>query len=295
MQTKQKIQQLLASAGTGPNKRLGQNFLIDLNLMRLLLDSANIGKDDIVLEVGCGTGSLTEELAKRAGICIVAELDTTLAKIAMEQLAGNQNMTIVNADILQNKNQISGEFISMIQKARGEMNGKFLLVANLPYSVACPVIANLITGPVTADAMFVTIQKEVAMRLMAGPGENHYGSLSVLVGATGKIDLIRVLKPSVFWPQPEVDSAIVSFTRDRGKIEKIKDLTILRECIDLFMQHRRKQLKACLRLAKGSLGEINNWDEIFEKSSIDPHGRPDGVSPDQFVTMANLCSEASGL
>jgi 16S rRNA (adenine1518-N6/adenine1519-N6)-dimethyltransferase len=101
MQTKQQIQQLLASAGVEPNKRLGQNFLIDLNLMRLLVDNANIGNDDIVLEVGCGTGSLTQALAERAGKVIAVEMDETLAKIATRELANAGNVKVINADILE--------------------------------------------------------------------------------------------------------------------------------------------------------------------------------------------------
>lgn len=107
MQTKRQIQRLLESAGVSPKKRLGQHFLIDLNLLRLLVDSANINSTDLVLEVGCGTGSLTEALARRAGMVIAVEIDNALAEITKSELKNSDNVEIINADILQNKSTIS--------------------------------------------------------------------------------------------------------------------------------------------------------------------------------------------
>ncbi|GAH08567.1 unnamed protein product, partial [marine sediment metagenome] len=194
MQTKQQIQQLLASAGLSPNKRLGQHFLIDLNLMRLLVKSAHIRSNDIVLEVGCGTGSLTEALAETAGMVIAVERDKALAQIAKRQLAlyplyrtvqgKTKNIQIINTDILETKSTISRTVIKAIQLCRKKYLGQVLLVANLPYNVACPVMLNLLTlhrsgtgltGPVMADGMYVTVQKEVARRITAAPGQKHYG------------------------------------------------------------------------------------------------------------------------
>ena len=114
MHTKHQIQQLLASAGVFPNRHFGQHFLIDLNLMRLMIDSANIEGDDIVLEVGCGTGSLTEGLAERAAYCIAVEVDDTLAKIAQQQLTGKDNVVVINTDILESKHKINGAVIEAI-------------------------------------------------------------------------------------------------------------------------------------------------------------------------------------
>lgn len=151
MQTKQQIEQLLASAGVEPNKRLGQNFLIDLNLMRLLIDNANIGNDDIVLEVGCGTGSLTQGLAERAGKVIAVELDGTLTKIAARELANAGNVEVINTDILENKNTINRAVTNAIETARKGRLGRFLLVSNLPYSIASPLMMNLITGATPAS------------------------------------------------------------------------------------------------------------------------------------------------
>ena len=247
---------MLTSAGITVNKRLGQNFLIDLNLMRLLVDSANISSSDIVLEVGCGTGSLTEEIASLAGKTIAVEIDSNLAKIAKKQLASAGNITILNTDILENKNTISQTVIESLQTAREKHSGRLLLVANLPYNVASAVMINLVTGPITADAMYVTVQKEVADRMTAAPGSNDYGTLSIYLSATGDIKTIRTLKPTVFWPQPLVNSAMVRFVRKEEKAGRIKNIKLFSEAVNLFMQHRRKMLKACTKFATASLAEI---------------------------------------
>jgi len=298
MQTKQQIQYLLSSAGIRPNKRLGQHFLIDLNLMRLLVDSAHIKNSDIVLEVGCGTGSLTEALAAKAGLVIAVELDKTLAKIANRQLAGVKNVRVINGDILETKNAISRTITKAIylrrKKYPGRLPGpKVLLVANLPYNVACPVMLNLITGPVTVDAMYVTVQQEVARRMTAPPGSKYYGSLSIFLTATGDVKTIRVLKPTVFWPRPQVNSAMITFIRRKAKAGRIHNMEFFSKLVKLFMQHRRKMLKTCAKSVTGKLTQIKDWPEIFEKCSIDPTQRSDQLSPESYIAIANSCHRYS--
>ncbi len=291
MQTKHQIQELLASAGIQPNKRLGQNFLIDLNLMRLLIDSANISNDDVVLEVGCGTGSLTQALAERAGKVIAVEMDETLAKIAARELAEAKNVEVINADVLESKNTINRTISDAIETARKELSGRFLLVSNLPYNIASPLMMDLITSSTVADAMYVTVQKEVAERMTAGPGDRHYGTLSIHIAATGDVKTERDLKPTVFWPQPQVHSAMISFVRKPEKWSRIQSMELLGDVINLFMQHRRKTVKACTRFAAGELVEIDNWSEIFQRCRIDPHNRPEQLRPEDFISISNLCYE----
>jgi len=291
MQTKQEIQQLLASAGVWPNKRLGQHFLIDLNLMRLLVDSAQITNNDIVLEVGCGTGSLTEALSERAGKTIAVELDTTLAKIAERELAKAKNVEIINTDILEAKNTISRTIARVLEPARKKHSGRVLLVANLPYNVASAVMLNLITGPITADAMYVTVQKEVAERMTALPGSKDYGTLSIFLATAGEVKTEKRLKPTVFWPQPQVDSAMISFVRREEKVRRIRSMEVFSEVVSLFMRHRRKMLKSSTKLATGKLAEIHNWSEIFEQCCIDPHNRPEQLPAEDYIAIANLCHE----
>lgn len=295
MHTKQQIQQFLASAGLSVNKRLGQHFLIDLNLMRLLVSSAGIRNDDIVLEVGCGTGSMTEALAQNAREVIAVEVDRGLAEIAREQLAGFANVQIIRTDILDSKNAISRSVTDALELARKKHPGRFLLVANLPYNVASPVMLNLVKGPVVADAMCVTVQKEVADRMTAEPGEGNYGTLSVFLAATGQAKTMRTLRPTVFWPRPEVDSAMVSFVREKAKADRIQDMQAFSEAVTLFMGHRRKMVKSCTKFARGRLAEIADWPQIFERRRIDPTLRPQRLSPDDYTAIANLCSSRHGL
>jgi len=285
MQTKQQIQQLLAETGALPNRRLGQHFLIDLNLMRLLVETAQIESSDVVLEVGCGTGSLTEALAQKAGKVIAVELDRMLCTIAQNQLTQAGNVEIINTDILEKKRILSSPVTEAIELARKEYSGRLLLVANLPYNVASPVVLNLVTGPTVAEAMCVTVQRQVSERMTAVPGSSEYGTLSVLLSATGDIKTIRVLKPTVFWPQPQVDSAMVRFVRQNEKVARIRDIQLFSQTVNLFMGHRRKMLKACTRLAHVKSGHAANWPAIFEQCSIDPTQRPQQLSAEDYIAM----------
>jgi len=304
MQTKRQIQELLSSAGVAPNRRLGQHFLVDLNLMRLLVDSAQIGPRDIVLEVGAGTGSLAEALAERAGQVVSVELDPTLAGIAQSRLASAGNVRLLKTDVLSNKGTIAPPVVEALARARkkiGEIGSiehmegeaRVLLVSNLPYDVASPLMINLAKGPVTVDAMCVTVQKEVAERMAARTGSKDYGTLSIFLQATGEIEMLRTLPPSAFWPPPQVDSAIVRYVRNREKSLQILDMGIFGAVVGLFIGHRRKMLRACAKKAPPNLGGRDTWRKIFEQLGIDPTARPEGISPEQYVRMANLCRQLS--
>jgi 16S rRNA (adenine1518-N6/adenine1519-N6)-dimethyltransferase len=292
MQTKHQIRDLLSSAGIQPNKRLGQHFLIDLNLIRLLIDSANIQKDDIVLEVGCGTGSMTEALVEKAGRVIAVEFDRNLSKIAQKQLSNAKNLQLINADILESKHTLNSVVAAALALAREVCRGRFLLVANLPYDVASSLLMNLLEGPAIADAMYVTVQKEVADRMTAAPGSCNYGILSILLGANGDVKMIRTLKSKVFWPQPQVNSAMVGFVRNQAKSSRIANMELFSEIVHLFMGHRRKTLLSCSKLARGKLAEITDWPEIFQQCSINPKQRPDTLSPQEYITIANCAGNS---
>lgn len=298
MQTKHDIQFLLETAGVRPNKRFGQHFLIDLNLLTKLVEIADVAKEDVVLEVGCGTGSLTQALAEKCSRVIAVEIDPTLAQIASQQLEEKGNVQILNTDILENKHNLSDIVINAIESARRENKGKFLLVANLPYNAASGVMMNLITtpldSPLSVDAIYATVQKEVAERMTAKPGGKDYGTLSIFLNATGDVKLLRTLKPSVFWPQPQVNSAMVSYVRDKNKVRRIGDMEILSRLVGLFMQHRRKMLKAIVKFATGDFAKAK-WDELFEQCGIDGQKRPEKLGPDEFLCLANLLSKHKSL
>lgn len=294
MQTKRQIRELLASAGVTPNRRFGQHFLVDLNLLRLLVDSAEIGAEDVVLEVGCGTGSITQALAERARRVVAVEVDKTLSAIAASQLAETDNVELVRTDVLSSKGMLNPRVVAALSRARASGEGRLLLVSNLPYDAATAVMLNLARGPVVADEMVVTVQKEVSERMEAVPNSKDYGTLSILLGATGQVETLRILKPSVFWPPPGVDSAIVRFVRDACKCERIDEMGRFGEVVSLFMCHRRKMLRACAKFAPPALGGRALWTELFERCRIDPTRRPEALSPEQYVELANLCGRHGG-
>ncbi len=296
MQTKRQIQELLSTAGAAPNRRLGQHFLVDLNLMRLLVDSALIGPSDVILEVGPGTGSLTEALAERAGQVVAVELDKTLSQITTSRLAGAANVQVLNTDALSSKGSIAPAVVHAVETARAKVEGtgmggaRLLLVANLPYDVGSPLMVNLVKGPLIVEAMCVTVQKEVAERMIARPGGRDYGTLSIFLQATGQVEMLRTLPPGAFWPPPQVDSAIVRFRHDAQKSLQVADMGLFSEVTAMFMGHRRKMLRACAKQAPAELGGRNVWSAIFERLAIDPTCRPEEITPEQYVEMATLCA-----
>ncbi len=294
MQTKTEIQRLLAGAGVEPNKRLGQHFLIDLNLLEFLLNNAGITENDIVLEVGTGTGSLTSELVKRAGKLVAVEYDEVLAGITGQQFKDKPNFELVAGDVLENKNTINREVITKLIRAKEEIYGRLLLVANLPYNVASSVMLNLLDGPVVADSMIVTVQKEVADRMAAKPGSDDYGILSIFLSAMGQCRMLRKLSPKVFWPEPQVDSAMVRFDRDPAKVAEIHNVPLFKETVNLFMNHRRKMMRACVKHAEGRMANVHHWEDIFARSFVEPHHRPEELTAENYISIANLCNEILG-
>jgi len=287
MHTKKQIRRLLESQSVSPDKRLGQNFLIDLNLMELLVKTARIAPEDTVLEVGCGTGSLTQELAKTAALIIGVEIDEKLYKITESQTADFENVILIRDDILARKSELSGKVLSTLESAKQERGGKLLLVANLPYQVGCPLISNLVTGAVRVDKMFVTVQKEVAYRLTADMGDEHYGILSILLTATGQAKIERILRPDVFWPAPDVDSAFVTYEKNSEKVGQIRDMDLLKELVSTIINHRRKMVKSCLKYVTGRLQNVGDWEKLLEKVRIDQRKRPQQLSPEDYVNLAN--------
>jgi 16S rRNA (adenine1518-N6/adenine1519-N6)-dimethyltransferase len=287
MQTKQQIQHILAKIGARPDKKLGQNFLIDINLINFLLDKAQITASDTVFEIGCGTGTLTEGLAERAGRVVVVEYDKLLSAAAAQMFAGNSNVIVINGDALHGKNAINPTAVESIIEAHSQLSGRILLVANLPYNIAASAMMNLVAGPPVADAMYVTIQKEVAQRMAAGSGDELYGILSVVMKATGSVKILRKLGPAVFWPAPKIDSAMVEYVRDSDKVSALADFDVFKAVVSLFLGHRRKTLRACTKLADERFAKLDSWSRVFENSGIDPQLRAEKLSPDKFVLLAN--------
>lgn len=265
-QTASYLSKRLAQAGLRPVSRFGQNFLIDLNLVDLIARSAELRPTDVVLEIGTGVGSLTTRLADRAGAVLSVEIDNNLHALAGEELGDRPNVKLLHMDALRNKNSLRSEIMENIRDAKERLGDetRFLLVANLPYNVATPIISNLLHETPAPDAMVVTIQKELADRMLAPPKTKDYGALSVWIQSLCKVELVRLLSPKVFWPRPKVDSAILCLDVDHEKRKSFADLRFFHQTVRALFFHRRKFLRSVVISAfKGRL-QKTDVDEVLQ-------------------------------
>jgi 16S rRNA (adenine1518-N6/adenine1519-N6)-dimethyltransferase len=247
-QTYTYLRKLFDQNGVAPNRRYGQNFLVDLNIHDLIVETARLDDRDVVLEVGPGTGALTTRMAELAAAVVAVEIDAAMARLTSRATEGRPNVRVLNRDALAGKHKLAPELVDNVRSGlAGEPGRRLKLVANLPYSIATPLISNLLVHPeLHPELIVITIQKELADRMVARPSTNDYGSLSVLIQAMADVEIVRVLSPKVFWPRPKVDSAIVKITPDPARIGAIADLRwfhfVSRE---LFLM-RRKNLRGVL-------------------------------------------------
>lgn len=204
---------LLASRRIRPNSKLGQNLLIDLNLMDLVVSSAQLNSDDMVLEVGCGTGSLTSRLVGQAGFVLGVEIDFSMADLAQEVVGSRENFSLIQCDVLAGKNKIRDEVLVQLEQQKTKHQLKQIkLVANLPFAVATPVIANLLINSLPIHLMVVMVQWEIGQKMASLPGGPDFGALSILVQSLAQVEILRKIPATAFWPKPKVDSAIVRIT-----------------------------------------------------------------------------------
>ena len=260
MQTIAEIKALLAARGIRPKHRFGQNFLHDRNQLRKLIEAAGVKPGEVVLEVGPGTGTLTEELVAAGATVIAAEIDPDMIAIVREQLG--DRVTVVAGDCLAGKRSLSPELIAALD------GRPFVLVANLPYGAASPLMAILATRYPECRGQFVTVQREVADRLLAAPGSKEYGPLTIAIGLAATVRDLATVKPASFWPMPEVTSAMIAIEpkpsppwRDRAEGEAFEAF------VSRLFSARRKQLGS-------TLGRGGPWPE-----GIEPAMRPEELSP----------------
>ena len=232
-------------------KKFGQNFLIDEGIVNKIVREAGVTKDDFVLEIGPGIGTMTQLLCEQAGGVAAVEIDTNLIPILKETLAEYDNVTIINEDILKVD----------IKKLAEEKNGgkPIKVVANLPYYITTPIIMGLFESNVPIDSITVMVQKEVADRMQVGPGTKDYGALSLAVQYYSKPQVVINVPPECFIPRPNVGSAVIRLTRYKEPPVKVKDEKLMFKLIRASFNQRRKTL------ANG----LNNSPEInFSKEEI---------------------------
>lgn len=264
--TRSQLMKLFAQQGLHPRHDLGQNFLVDLNLLDLIVRHAKLTTADVILEVGTGTGGLTMHLAPHAGHVVSVEYDNHVYQHAQAALASQKNVTLVHGDALANKNTLSPDVLNAVRRAinnvrryeQSEFGGPtdtgetdnpwqlkpaettLKLVANLPYHIATPVMSNLVATDLPWSRMVVTVQYEMAVRMMAVPRTADYSALTVWMQAQAKLQLIRKLPPSVFWPPPKVDSAVLVVERDIERQSQILNPTFFHDFVrDVFTQRRK--------------------------------------------------------
>ncbi|PQO44612.1 16S rRNA (adenine(1518)-N(6)/adenine(1519)-N(6))-dimethyltransferase RsmA [Blastopirellula marina] len=275
--------------GIRPVSRHGQNFLIDMNILDLIVRSADLGPQDVVLEIGTGTGSLTTRMAAAAGHVITVEIDEHLYTLASEELFEFDNVTMLQFDVLKNKNAFRPEVMETIKEKLAEIpGGRLKLSANLPYNVATPILSNLLRSEIIPYSMTATIQKEVAERIVAQPSTKDYGALSIWLQSQCRCEIVRILPPSVFWPRPKIDSAIVQLQVDDELRGRIPDLEFFHTFSRSIFFHRRKFLRSVLMSAfKGEL-EKNQVDEVIEENNLQPDARAEQFTPDEVLAMSEM-------
>ena len=285
-QTLSYLMRRFGEVGIHPKTRHGQNFLIDLNLLRLLLDAANIGPDDVVLEVGTGTGSLTVLMAPLAAAVVTVEIDRQLHQLASETLVDADNVRLLATDALKNKNTLNPVVLDAVRAALAAGPGRQLkLVANLPFNVATPILSNLLLTDVVPQSMTVTIQKELADRILARPSTKDYGALSVWIQSQCQVELVRLLPPTAFWPRPKVTSAIIHIVHDRPRSEQIADLRFFHDFTRSMFFHRRKFLRSELLSAFKKRVTKPQVDQVMAELGLSETARAEEL---EVATMIRL-------
>ena len=290
-QTLSYLRTLFEERGIRPKSKLGQNFLIDLNVLDVMVAAAELSKDDLAVEVGSGTGSLTARLCDQAGAVFSVEIDPAFYEMVRELLHGRDNLVLLHADILKNKNEIRPEVFTQIEELRGRFRcSRVKVVANLPYVVAVPVISNFLLSELPVERQVVMVQWEIAERLMARPGTKDYGALTVLAQSLADVQPVRRrLPPAVFWPRPQVASAIVMVRPNEAKRARVVQMaggvgafrTFLR---DLYV-HRRKNLRGALVGAPGGRRPREEVDRKLAELGIAGTVRAEDLDPEQHLRL----------
>lgn len=273
-QTLSEIRSLLAGAGLTPRHRYGQHFLIDLNLMRKLIAAADVQPDDVILEVGPGTGSLTELLLKRGGRVVAVEVDHGLQALLRERLGKHPRFTLVQADALAGKHRINPLVLSILNKQQPGPEGARKLVANLPYQIATPLLMELLYAAPSLARLTCTVQREVGERLAAEPKTEAYGPVSVIAQTLAQVELIAILPPSAFWPRPAVESIMLTLRPrpvDQVEVDHVADFVSF---VQRGFGQRRKMLRRVVR----------DWDLLdalaaFHRARVSPDARAEELSP----------------
>ena len=279
----QKTIEVLQKYNFSFQKKFGQNFLIDPHVLDKIIAAAEITKDDFVLEIGPGIGTLTQYLAEAAREVVAVEIDSTLIPILEDTLSAYDNVSVINEDVLK---------VDLRKLAEERNGGKPIkVVANLPYYITTPIIMSLFESHVPLKSLTVMVQKEVALRMQAGPGNKDYGALSLAVQYYASPYLAANVPPNCFMPRPNVGSAVIRLTRFEETPVQVKDEKLLFRLIRASFNQRRKTLQN---------GLVNSQELDFTKEQVaaaiatlgvSPSVRGEALTLEQFAALANALSE----
>ncbi|HJC82148.1 MAG TPA: 16S rRNA (adenine(1518)-N(6)/adenine(1519)-N(6))-dimethyltransferase RsmA [Candidatus Anaerostipes avicola] len=261
-------------------KKFGQNFLIDGRVLEKIMDAADITKEDFVLEIGPGIGTMTQYLAERAREVLAVEIDKNLIPILAETLSEYENVDILNADILKTD----------LNKIAEEKNGghQIKVVANLPYYITTPIIMGLFESHVPVENVTVMVQKEVADRMQAGPGTKDYGALSLAVQYYAEPYIAANVPPNCFMPRPKVGSAVIRLTKHKTPPVQVKNEKLLFQLIRASFNQRRKTLQNGIKNFSGLNFSKEEVAEALEQMGVSPTIRGEALTLEQFAQLSNL-------
>ncbi len=261
-------------------KKFGQNFLIDTHVLEKIIAAADVTKDDFVLEIGPGIGTMTQYLCEHARAVAAVEIDKNLIPILGDTLGAYDNVEIINQDILKVD----------IKKLAEEKNGgrPIKVVANLPYYITTPIIMGLFESHVPIDSITVMVQKEVADRMQVGPGTKDYGALSLAVQYYAAPEIVAIVPPNCFMPRPKVGSAVIRLTRHKEPPVQVEDEKLMFRIIRASFNQRRKTLANGLK----NSGELTLSKEVIEESitelGVPVTIRGEALSLAQFAELSNI-------
>ena len=261
-------------------KKFGQNFLINTSILEEIIDAAEITREDFVLEIGPGIGTMTQYLCEAAREVVAVEIDTNLIPILGDTLSAYDNVEVMNADILKVD----------IAKLADERNGgkPIKVVANLPYYITTPIIMGLFESHVPIDSITIMVQKEVADRMQEGPGSKEYGALSLAVQYYAKPEIVVNVPPSCFMPQPKVGSAVIRLTRHENPPVDVDNENLMFQVIRASFNQRRKTLANGLNnFGSFSLGK-EEIQKSIEELGVPVNIRGEALSLEQFAKLSNI-------
>ncbi|NLY89046.1 MAG: ribosomal RNA small subunit methyltransferase A [Firmicutes bacterium] len=276
------LQELLRKHGIKPQKRLGQNFLVDKNVLQKITAAAGVTPADSVLEVGAGVGALTKILAEKAGMVTAVEKDRSLAPVLREVLGQRENLRLLFTDILRVDLQ------ALFGNERSHANLK--VVANIPYYITSPLLFYLLESGINWSLLVFLVQKEVAERIAAVPGSKKYGALTVGVQYHAEVELLGTVPPSVFFPRPQVSSAILRLV-PRKKEGSVETERLFKLLVRTVFNARRKTLANALRRIAPELGGEKRLQEAFRVLGLDPGGRGEDLSVAEFLLLASYLTK----